>query len=58
MRINTRRLYVSIAEALILCGLIIVGYAILVIHVTRTRSGTGALIETAQLVHLEHLRDG
>jgi len=39
MRINLRKLFISIAEALIIYGLIIVGYGILVIHITRTWSG-------------------
>jgi len=34
-----RKLLVSISEALIIYGLIIVGYGILVIHVTQTWSG-------------------
>ena len=34
-----RKLFMSIAEALIIYGLIIVGYGILAIHVTRTWSG-------------------
>jgi phosphoglycerol transferase MdoB-like AlkP superfamily enzyme len=34
-----RKLLISIAEALIVYGLIIVGYGILVIHVTQTWSG-------------------
>jgi len=34
-----RKLYMSIAEALIIYGLIIVGYGIPVIHVTQTWSG-------------------
>jgi len=34
-----RKLSISIAEALIVYGLIIVGYGILVIHVTQTWSG-------------------
>lgn len=39
MRINIRRLFLSVVEALIIYGLIIVGYGILVIHVTQTWSG-------------------
>jgi len=34
-----RKLFMAIAEALIIYGLIIVGYGILVIHVTQTWSG-------------------
>jgi len=34
-----RRLFMSIAEALMIYGLIIVGYGILVIHITQTWSG-------------------
>jgi len=37
--VNLHRLLISIAEALIIYGLIIVGYGILVIHVTKTWSG-------------------
>jgi hypothetical protein len=36
---NIRKLIVSIAEALVIYGLIVVGYGILVIHVTKTWSG-------------------
>jgi hypothetical protein len=36
---NIRKLLVSIAEALVIYGLIVVGYGILVIHVTKTWSG-------------------
>jgi hypothetical protein len=36
---DTRKLLVSIVEALVIYGLIIVGYGILAIHVTRTWSG-------------------
>lgn len=36
---NVRKLLVSVAEALVIYGLIIVGYGILAIHVTRTWSG-------------------
>jgi len=34
-----RKLFMSLAEALIIYGLIVVGYGILVIHVTQTWSG-------------------
>jgi len=34
-----RKLFMSVAEALIVYGLIVVGYGVLVIHVTRTWSG-------------------
>lgn len=37
--VNIRRLLVSIAEALMIYGLIIVGYGTLAIHVTKTWSG-------------------
>lgn len=37
--LNRRTLLMAIAEALIIYGLIIVGYGILVIHVTQTWSG-------------------
>ncbi|HVP41483.1 MAG TPA: hypothetical protein VMS95_05990 [Candidatus Krumholzibacteriaceae bacterium] len=36
---NRRALLMAIAEALIIYGLIIVGYGILVIHITQTWSG-------------------
>ena len=36
---DTRKLLVSVAEALVVYGLIIVGYGVLAIHVTRTWSG-------------------
>ncbi len=36
---DTHKLFLSIVEALIIYGLIIVGYGILVIHVTQTWSG-------------------
>lgn len=36
---RVQKLFLSIAEALIIYGLIIVGYGILVIHVTQTWSG-------------------
>jgi len=36
---KTRKLFLSIAEALVIYGLILVGYGILVIHVTLTWSG-------------------
>jgi hypothetical protein len=36
---NIRKLLVSISEALVIYGLIVVGYGILVIHVTKTWSG-------------------
>jgi len=36
---NIRKLLASIAEALVIYGLIVVGYGILVIHVTKTWSG-------------------
>lgn len=39
MRINVRKLFISISEALIIYGLIIVAYGILVIHITQTWSG-------------------
>lgn len=37
--LNRRALLMAIAEALIIYGLIIVGYGILVIHITQTWSG-------------------
>ncbi|MGQ9460316.1 MAG: hypothetical protein ACUVRA_03680 [Candidatus Bathyarchaeaceae archaeon] len=36
---NAHKLLVSIAEALVIYGLIIVGYGVLVIHMTKTWSG-------------------
>jgi len=39
MKINVRKLFISISEALTIYGLIIVGYGILVIHITKTWSG-------------------
>jgi hypothetical protein len=36
---NTRKLVISIAEAFMIYGLIIVGYGILAIHVTKTWFG-------------------
>lgn len=36
---NILRLFSAIAEALMIYGLIIVGYGVLVIHITRTWSG-------------------
>ena len=39
MKMNKRKLLMAICEALVIYGLIIVGYGILVIHVTRTWSG-------------------
>ena len=39
MKINVRELFISISEALIIYGLIIVGYGILIIHITKTWSG-------------------
>lgn len=36
---DTRKLFISIAEALVIYGLIIFGYGTLAIHVTRTWSG-------------------
>jgi len=39
LTLNIRKLLVSIAEALMIYGLIIVGYGILAIHVTKTWSG-------------------
>ncbi len=39
MKINVRKLFISISEALIIYGLIIVGYGILVIHITKTWFG-------------------
>jgi hypothetical protein len=36
---NIRKLLLSISEALVIYGLIVVGYGILVIHVTKTWSG-------------------
>jgi len=39
MKMDRRRLLMAICEALIIYGLIIVGYGILVIHITRTWSG-------------------
>jgi len=39
MKINIRKLFISISEALIIYGLIIVGYGIFVIHITQTWSG-------------------
>jgi len=39
MKINVRKLFISISEALMIYGLIIVGYGILVIHITKTWSG-------------------
>ena len=39
MRTNKRKLLIAICEALVIYGLIIVGYGILAIHVTRTWSG-------------------
>lgn len=36
---DTRKLLVSVAEALVVYGLIIVGYGVLAIHVTGTWSG-------------------
>jgi len=39
MKINERRLLMAICEALVIYGLIIVGYGILVIHITCTWSG-------------------
>jgi len=38
-RIVLRKLFMAITEALIIYGLIIVGYGILAIHVTKTWSG-------------------
>jgi len=40
---NIRKLFVSVAEALVIYGLIIVGYGILAIHVTKTWSGDWAV---------------
>jgi len=39
MKMNKRKLLMAICEALVIYGLIIVGYGILVNHVTRTWSG-------------------
>jgi len=39
MRTNKRKLLMAICEALVIYGLIIVGYGILAIHITRTWSG-------------------
>jgi hypothetical protein len=36
---NTQKLILSVAEALMIYGLIVTGYGILVIHVTQTWSG-------------------
>ncbi len=36
---DARKLLVSVAEALVIYGLIIVGYGVLAIHVTKTWSG-------------------
>jgi len=36
---NIHKLFFSIVEALMIYGLIIVGYGVLVIHITRTWSG-------------------
>jgi hypothetical protein len=36
---NARKLLVSVVEALVIYGLIIVGYGVLAIHVTKTWSG-------------------
>lgn len=36
---NNRKLFLAIAEALMIHGLIIVGYGVLAIHITQTWSG-------------------
>ena len=36
---NNRKLFLAIAEALMIYGLIIVGYGVLAIHITQTWSG-------------------
>jgi len=38
-KVNTRKLLMSIAEAFMIYGLIIVGYGILAIHITKTWFG-------------------
>jgi len=39
VKVNTRKLLMSIAEAFMIYGLIIVGYGILAIHITKTWFG-------------------
>lgn len=43
MKVNKRKLLMAICEALVIYGLIIVGYGILVIHITCTWSGDWAV---------------
>jgi len=39
MKMNKRKLFMAVCEALVIYGLIIVGYGIMAIHITRTWSG-------------------
>jgi hypothetical protein len=41
--VNFQKLLLSFSEALVIYGLIIVGYGVLVIHITRTWSGDWAV---------------
>jgi len=54
-QLNLHKLFLSIAEALTIYGLIIVVYGILVIHITQTWSGDWPVDRSLQWLTLDNL---
>jgi len=54
---NNRKLFLSLAEALTIYGLIILGYGVLAIHITQTGPGIGLSRHKPSMAYLRHFYD-